>query len=427
MIRRQSPQLDLFDNRQGDLFAAPMRPKIKPPEAAPRLAACMSCNAESEPGELWQHDATGGPICGDCLDVLEQQCSRCRLPFSTAGRFRSMRNVLPTGQCLCTDCNQHRRMNLPQPELRDSEASAAAIAQMQSLDWMDDGHRFRALYWLRKRLDAVRDGGYSAKEKQALKARKIEAEDVAGIWPITRDRPLAEIAGDLWQLLDAYDHDRRAGVRGFDRDMWDKVRLLEEEANCGTSFGVVVNRGPKRLWKAIRVRARAERRLPMWGVPSTFRFECRGMHIIATTAGLAMRLDGDKHRAGDPSFSSTGYRSFQPMARPDSATPAHTPEEWMRGVLEAYIDQPRKADHGGGLGGKLTRWVPWQADNWLRARNDRRVGEKAIAEGKECYQAERVDQYRQDEAEALAWMQARGIDPYTLFPDQAPPAQENLL
>mgnify|MGYP001759692474 FL=1 len=427
MIRRQSPQFDLFDNRQGDLFAAPMRPKIKPPEAAPSAATCLSCHAESEPEKPWQHDATGGPICGACLDLRELECSRCRLPFASRGRVRSMRNVLPTGQCLCTDCNQQRRMNLPQPDLRDDEATADAITQMQSLGWMDDAHRFRALYWLRKRLQGAREGGYSAKEKKAAKTRKIEAEDVAGIWPITRERPLSELAGDLWQLLDAYDQRKRAGTTGYDRELWDKVRQLEEEANCGTSFGVLVNRGPKRLWKAVRVRARAERRLPMWGVPSTFRFECRGMHIVATTASLAMQLDRDKHSAGDLSFSSTGYRSFQPMARPDTGTAARTPEEWMRGVLEAYIDLPRKPDHGGGLGGKLVRWIPWQADNWLRARHDRRMGEKAKAEGEECYQVERIDQYRQDEAKALEWMQARGIDPYALFPDEMRPAQGALI
>ncbi|KPH59175.1 hypothetical protein [Novosphingobium sp. ST904] len=429
MTRRSAAQLDLFAQHQGDLFAQPMRTALAPvvpPYMAPPPCFCVRCNTKGKAEALWHHDGLGGTICYPCLTVTEPECSDCRALFvDSRGMANTRRFVLPTGRGVCWDCNENRRTNQPQAELTADEATPDALATFDALEWRDDTHRFRALYRLRASLEALRKGGYTPKEQKAAKSAKLDPDHITYQWKVSRARPLAEIADEAWQLLDAYDQAKRAGNHEYDPQLWAQLDLLNNEANNGTSFGVRVNRGPKRLMKALRVRARAESRLPMWGIPSRFRFECRGMHVLADTNGLSMRLDADRHRPGDLSFSGTGYRSFQPCSRPITSIAVTTPEEWARGVLEAYIDGPTK--DGAGRGGKLERWIPWEAEQWIRARTDRRLGEAAQEEGRDCWQTRKMPEYDAQEAKALAWMQLRGIDPFALFPDEVPPAQAALL
>lgn len=436
-MSRRTSQADLFDNRQGDLFALLERPAPAPlPVNVSTMAChCVGCQAEGEAAEFWQHDASGGPLCPECLHDAEAACRHCGLAFEYAnGCMQTRRLILPTGEAICFWCDERRRMNLPQPQLRDDEATPEARAAFAALTWQDDTHANRMLFRLREGLGKQRTDGTAPKPKKA-KAIRIEADAIGAMWAITRNRPFTEIANDLWQLLDAYDHAIRAGDNNPKSTLWAQVDRLIYEANDGSSCGSAVYRGPKRLWKAIRVRARAEKRMPMWGVPSRYRIECRGMHIVVdATNGISMQLDPDHHRPGDLSFSETGYRSmsYHGISRKDGNL--RTPEETAVAILESYIDAPTK-DHNG-RGGKLVRWIPWAAEPWARAQRERkkvdadyRLTHPAMTPeaDRPAYWAEFDRKLAQEEAKALAWMQTRGVDPYELFPEFKRPAQPSLL
>lgn len=371
--------------------------------------------------------------------------------------------------------------NGAQVPLSAEEADLNAIVLFAKLDWQDEAHQNRALFrlrgcdtcWDRDRKGEKMPSGlpaykvtsrrdqefgrsinqgqkWSKREQQEWTARwRVTCTQLEHIFALTRDRPLAAIADDLWALLDGYDVARRTG-QPRDPLLWEKVDALVHEVNGGTSFGSGVNRKPGRLWKAIRIRARAEGRVPMWGVPGRFRLVVRGMHVIYDHGkfGPSFALDTDRHRPGDPSFSETGYRSFSGggdrswHGGPDPFTwPPMTLQDYARGLLETYIDQPRGNDGAGGLGGYPVTYIPWQFTEWHRIERDRTKSKGTMfdpawqkdcpgmtpAKDRPAYWRKTLAEIEAKQADRLAEMRKMGVDPWKLFPDVAPPIQGSLF
>lgn len=278
----------------------------------------------------------------------------------------------------------------------------------------------------------------SAKEKKAKKARKLDRTDIRRAFRSVCPRPFNAVAADAWKIVDEYDRLCR------EQAQWETtgerrhaLRLaLDElmvEANGGTSFGVKVYHGPKRLMKALRVRARAERRAPMWGVKCKFRFEWRGLSMISETGdGFYLQLDTRKHAPGTLCHSSTGYRSMCPLDEPSDALGA--PQDYARRALDKFVDGPTK--DGMGLGGQLQAYRPWWLDHYREAMRrqrdcdaDYRREHPAMTkpDARAAYWA-KVDA---DDAEKIAKAQQKaaewGLDLAELCPDFAPPRQGALL
>lgn len=372
-------QLDLFNpQRQFDLFDAPP-PPFAVAAAAPRLSPLFDPDARAR-----HQERMAAPIAA---------------PVSPA----------PAADIFAAD-----------------EMSADGYAAWRALAFIDAAHRARCIDSLRRLRERRAD---MRSESQKRKYQPLSADDVQWRWEVTRCRSLDLIAADAWLLVDLYDRANRAGeaMPRFHMAM-DRLRA---EANEGTTFGLRVNRGPARLLKMLRVRARREGRLPMWGITSKIRFQCRGMHIIADFDGLSMRVDPMRHRPGDASFSSTGFRSFISTFQQGQHGQGQTPEDFARWVLESFIDAPAK--NGNGLGGKLERWIPWHAQEWARVERDRRGRDEAAyrrdypamtpADERPAYwaalDAKQTERHRQ--------LLAEGIDLAALFPDLAPPPQAALF
>lgn len=336
-------------------------------------------------------------------------------------------------------------MNATQPPLDETQADADAIAHFDTLDWIDDQHRNRALWRLRgmslrwvdhptkaktmcpgdprSRMEQERDSSL----EHGKKPSKWDRERWCKTWWITtsrvdsafrrcRARPLAEIAEDLWALLDAYDRDVIAG-KPHDHERSCMIDELVYEANDGTSFGSGVNRGPKRLWTLIRWRARREGRLPMWGVPSRFRFTVRGMPVVADMRhGLGLHIDEDRALPGDLCWSETGYRSMSTWwGSTGLGGIGMSQRQYAEHVLTSYIDGPRKTDGSGGLGGYPVIWRPYAMECWHRIQ-------KAKAKG-----VPETNDHVLKLADLAVKKWWGRVDFYALFPDVAPPRQPTLF
>jgi len=337
----------------------------------PDALKCVDCGELGAIGEFIHHDEAGGALCPPCDLKREPNCCECGAAFyDHRGVINVARFSLPTGRFLCYHCCERFRENKPQRDLDRTEAEDEAVALMTRLQWRDEGHRNRVLFHLR--------GGMRPSQPKNDKGKIVKhtAAQVEGLWRTCRQRPLQEIADEYWPLLVAYDAALREGrelavaAGRWKPELAEKMDELEREANHG-SVAIHGGRrsypGPYRLRSLVKWRARREGRLPMYGVESRWRFECRGMHVIADMKhSLCFHLDPDKHRPGDPSFSSTGYRSFTGS---ECSAEGETPEQWARRTLEAYIDNPKGKDGAGGLGGKLERWVPFVIE-YARQRRD---------------------------------------------------------
>jgi hypothetical protein len=223
--------------------------------------------------------------------------------------------------------------------------------------------------WLKSCLKRKREcrDHYSAKEKAEHKRRKLDRTDVRRAYRTIAPRSFAAVAADAWTVADEYDRlcrDPNADAKRRSA-LGDALDELMIEANGGTSFGVKAYNGPKRLMKALRVRARAEQRWPMWGVEGRFRFTWRGLTMIASTRWTCISLDSDRHRPGTLCHSSTGFRSFSGRGFPLGGSP----EEGARALLDKFVDGPTK--DGIGLGGKLEPYQPWWMQDY--AENVRRL------------------------------------------------------
>lgn len=246
-----------------------------------------------------------------------------------------------------------------------------------------------------------------------------------------------QIVDEAWHAIDRFDRLMRtsgsaAALESGALAEFEDCRLA---ANDGENFGLHVNVGPRRLMKALRVRARAAGRWPMWGLQGKFRFDWRGLTMVANFGwlGPSISLDTDRHAPGTLCHSSTGYRSF---LRGLSFVPegVGSPEDYVRSLLDGYLAAPAK--NGNGLGGKLKRYVPWWMDSWRQANRDlaRLTPEYEAAcpgmtpaEDRPGYWADWKSKARVRIIEAEARMHARGIDPHQFFPETAPPRQAALL
>lgn len=415
---------------QLDLFAAP-----PPPLPAQRLDYCHGCEAE---GCQLVHDDDGRPLCFDCAASMWDRCADCGRPEHKHNR--PPRWITPDARAICYDCKAARDLNRPAADLRDDEAEQAARLLLDRLPWHDDSHRHRLINRLRELRENTAKQNASAvsgTKKKPPPAPLITVDQVQQLHPLLRGRDIRELAAEAWPHIVALDAAIRAGedTTAASAALW----ALELEANSGTSFGILVGNGPKRLNTLLRQRVRAEGKGPRWGVPAVIRFHHRGMHLIAEFAagGLSsISIDKTRHVPGDLCHSPTGYRSFgYARSREEIAPTGAGPEDYARATLDAYIDGPTK--HGMGKGGQLERWIPWEVSEWARNERDRRKHE---AEGKtashraECpamMPAEERPAYWQEQdakhAAQLAHLQAEGMDPFALFPDLAAPTQGALL
>lgn len=330
-----------------------------------------------------------------------------------------------------------KRRTMDDPEVRDMMATLNATR-----DKMMQSPEFKALQaqWAREAEAAAEPLDLDDDENEHGEVIEARADE-----QVPAARTLHDIARDYWGLLFEFDAAMRA-TGNPPEHLEAGMKALEREANGGDT-AIYGGRdrfpGPYRLRALVKWHARREGRLPMWGVKHQFRFTCRGMHVVAELGhyGLGMSLDQDRHRPGDPCWSDTGYRSFgSSLCGPRMAA---SPVEAARALLEAYIDQPRKG-HEGGLGGQLKRWIPWAAKPWAERERERakkpddfnrpydpayraKCPTMTPAEDRAAYWAEWEAETDSKAEEALAWMKARGVDPYELFPDCKPPAQAALL
>lgn len=290
---------------------------------------------------------------------------------------------------------------------------AAALAPADLTHW----HAIIADFLTRKRHTY---GHESKAQQQAAAARRLDRDDVQMAYRTAFPRPFDDLADEAWQVVSEYDRLCR-DPRDFDarkHELRCALDALMREANAGTSFGVRVNPGPKRLMKALRVRARAEKRLPMWGVKGRFRFQWRGLTMIGTTGtGFSIQLDTDRHAPGTPCHSSTGYRSFIALDEPRNV--GGTPQDYAAATLDAYTDSPRRNDGGGGLGGNLVPWWPWCVETLRSCRRDYDYGPEWWAEHGAKVEARA--------AEAEAKVRAMGLDPDVVAPWPAKKQQGALL
>jgi hypothetical protein len=389
----------------------------------PDALQCVDCGELGAIGEFIHHDEAEGALCPPCDLKREPNCSECGAAFyDHRGVINVARYSLPTGKFLCYHCCERYRETKPQRDLDRTEATDEAIAFVARTAWHDDGHKNRLLFYLR--------GGMRPEERKDEKGKRIKhtAERVERLWRATRNRSLHAIAAEYWPLLVAYDAALREGrelavaAGRWQPELAEQMDALEREANNG-SVAIRGGRrsypGPYRLRALVKWRARREGRLPMYGLEQKWRFECRGMHVIANTRHtLDFTLDPDKHRPGDPSFSSTGYRSFSGAG---CSSEGETPEEWARRELEAYIDRPKGKDGMGGLGGKLERWAPFAIEYAL----NRRAGDRMFKPTEDPDDDRHAHWNRlADEGEALI-AATPGLDPYELFPRHK--RQETLL
>lgn len=423
------------DERQGDIFALLDAPAPPPPRPLPTTGAELLAQAIACCGTCAKTSPAAGPECRtiwtdehglECFDCIGERCTNCqdcgkRFHKDLKAHWRGDRQwITPEAGAICYRCKEWRDLNKPAKELAKDEATPEAMIAFGKLAWIDDRHRYRALNRLRNGLkDRGSTCGIESVDRKAKKSL-IEVEHVERLYRITRHRPLEQIAAELWTVLDAYDRAIRAGepVEKHGRQLVDDYIA---EANDGTMFGCKAGRhdnpGPLRLWALVRWRARREGRLPMWGLPGVFRIECRGMHIVVTThyayrrgstyASEGFHLDVDRHRPGDPSFSSTGYRSlgYGPADGGD------TPQAAAQRALEEFIDGPTK--HGSGLNGKLERWSPFVIEYALK----RRMGDRMFQPHSDDPEDDRHEHWNKLADEGEAWIARAGIsDPFELFP-----------
>lgn len=346
------------------------------------------------------------------------------------------RRKIDRARRLQMDAEEWAKMNEPAADLDKSEATAEALALYRKLEWRDDGHRYRTLYRLRlnRTKKQADDANFSTAKKPKVKPHLIEASAVELQHAVTRARPLAEIADDAWDLVDRYDRAMREGTKmeGFHL-AFDRLKI---EANQGTSFGVLVHEGPRRLMRMLLVRAGRAGRLPMWGLRQKFRLVVRGMHVVVDNGfGLGFHLDETKAKPGSPCWSETGYRSFGGSREEMDPVPGQglTPEGWAQGILERYIDQPKGKDGAGGLGGQLIAWYPHCVREWHQAASTvagspKRDMWEHLGKAEQAAIWAKVDARI---AKAEAECRAIGVDPRTVYPDLArklkPQVQAALL
>lgn len=263
----------------------------------------------------------------------------------------------------------------------------------------------------------------SAKEKKAKAARLLDRTDVRRAFRTVRPRSEQALVDDAWAVVSEYDRlqrDPRAG-----KEFADRIRQLSQaldelmiEANGCSRTGCAVYHGPKRLVKALRVRARAEGRWPMWGVEGRYRFQWRGLTMIRESRWGGIHLDADRHAPGTLCHSSSGYRSFTgTRGMGGDGAAGMSPEDYGAAVLESFFNADTK--HGNGLGGKLVPYYPWWADHYrqalryhLEATPDYRRDHPAMHEPDERarYWAEHDAKFAAQEAEARARAAAIGFD-----------------
>jgi hypothetical protein len=234
------------------------------------------------------------------------------------------------------------------------DAADLVASYCQKID--DAWTRARFGAWLKSCLKRKREcrDHYSKQEKAEHAKRKLDRTDVRRAYRTICPRSFAAVAADAWTVADEYDRLCRSGDNEQRRKaLCDALDELMIEANGGTSFGVKAYNGPKRLMKALRVRARADKRWPMWGLEGRFRFQWRGLTMIHETRWGGFHLDTDRHRPGTLCHSSTGYRSGTGL----SGGFGCSPEESAARALDRYVDGPTA--HGQGLGGKLEAYQPW--------------------------------------------------------------------
>lgn len=418
------------------------------PEAEPdQPCACVDCGAEGAEAEFVLHEIAGGPVCPDCITTREPCCHACGEPLATLsnGRAYGRRFYLPDGKLRCGGCNTAKLAEKEQPELTAAEATDEARVAILAYPFDDELHRNRCLFRIRARLLDRRN----SEMKETRRAKIKIGEGWIASWARrTRARELAAIAADFYANAIEYDEAMRTGAEPImaedddhycERTIWAKrADELLEEANHGTSFGQSVNRRPRRMLALAKWWARRDGRLPMWGIGSVWRLEQDGTHYVADTRihGLSISIDRDRHRPGHPCHSSTGFRSFGGPrdfnAVPD-ADHAETVAAYVQRSLDRYLNAP-KTKHGENLAGRRERWIPFEAEPWARRERDRaktlkdghapydpqyRVGHPTMKDPEERAQYWReFDRGANADAEkALEWMEARGVDPYALFPD----------
>lgn len=406
---------------------------------------CVDCQAEGAEAEFIWHEKAGGALCPECINEREPNCHLCGHAFARHG-LRERSFYTPAGELRCWHCNDLKKSEKPQPDLTADEATDEARVAFMAYPFDDDDHRNRFLYRSRERLKNRRNSEQSASKKGKL---KIEAAWIDSWAKRTRRRSLETLASEYYANAIEYDEAMRTGAQPIiaendsghycARTIWQKrADELMAEANFGTSFGQSVNRRPQRMLTLVRWWARRDGRLPMWGVGSKWRIEMEGTHYIIDTRrfGLSVELDRDKHQPGHPCHSSTGYRSFtggrdfEFFPEPDNPG---TVEQWARNRLDTYLNGA-KTKHGDNLAGKRERWIPFEAEPWARQQRDKA---RTLADGLAPYDPEyrlghpamikpedRAEYWRDFDTKAnaaasraLAWMEARGVDPYELFPD----------
>jgi hypothetical protein len=243
---------------------------------------------------------------------------------------------------------------------------ALKLFQDYSLKIIDADARGRLITYLAACLARKREcqDHYSKKEKAEHAKRLLDRTDVRRAYRSICPRPFAAVAADAWTVVDEYDRLCRSPDGGDGSRRHALNCALDElfvEANGGDTCGTGVFHGPKRLRKALRVRARAEKRWPMWGVEGRFRFDWRGLTMICETRWGGIHLDTDRHPIGTLCHSSTGFRSFSGDGGPLGCSP----QESKARMLDTYVDGSTK--DGMGLGGKLETYVPWWIDHYRQA------------------------------------------------------------
>jgi hypothetical protein len=320
-------------------------------------------------------------------------------------------------------------------KLPEADAEADALALLAELSpKLTPVDRGRIVRQLTDKLAEPRkpDSYASPKEKKAKRAAKLTRTDVRRAYRSVCPRSFEAVAADAWAVADEIDRLCRSPEP--DRDRLHALRCASDElfieVNGGTRMGVAVYPGPKRLMKALRVRARAEKRWPMWDVEGRFRFQWRGLTLIKETRWGGVHLDTDRHPVGTLCHSETGYRSFSGAGGPLGCSPEESAERQM----EAYFQAP--TTHGVGMGGKMVRYIPW----WISelARHARDAAEHDAkwraecpammpAEERPAYWAEQDAKWRIKLTEARARAARLGIDLNDFVPDLDGPRQAALL